>query len=382
LILAGRGWGKTATGAHWVTERIIRHGARYVAAIAPTASDARDVIAEGPAGLIASAPESFRPLYEPSKRRLTYPNGATVTLFSADEPDRLRGPQHDAVWADELAAWRKADDTWAMAMMGLRLGQDPRALVTTTPRPVRIVRELLEASTTRVTRGRTLDNAANLAPTFLDQIVSRYEGTRLGRQELDGELLLDTPGALWTLAMFDREGFRPVIVPDLARVVIAVDPAATSEEGSDETGIIAAGVGQDGRGYVLADESLRGSPLDWASTAITAYRTFKADRIVAESNNGGEMVAHTLRSVDARVPVTLVWASRGKLTRAEPIAALYEQGKVRHAGVFPELESQLTGWVPGMPSPDRLDALVWALTHLMLPETIPLQRKRSVVSAY
>jgi phage terminase large subunit-like protein len=373
LLLAGRGFGKTRCGAEWVREQAEAGRARRIALLAPTAADLRDVMIEGESGLLAIAPDERRPRYEPSKRRLTWPNGAIATGYSADEPERLRGPQHDAAWCDELAAWRYPE-AWDMLMLGLRLGDDPRAVVTTTPRPVRLVRELLARAggDVAVTRGSTFDNAANLAPAFLDQIVRRYQGTRLGRQELEAELLEDVPGALWSRDVFERAGFRVAAAPALRRIIVAIDPAVTSDEGADETGIIVAGIGADGHGYVLDDLSGRFAPVEWARRAVDAYRRHQADRIVAEVNNGGEMVAATVRAVDPNAAFKDVRASRGKVTRAEPVAALYEQGRVRHVGAFATLEDQMCAFTSdydraaaGM-SPDRLDALVWAITELMV----------------
>ncbi|MEI6065554.1 MAG: terminase family protein, partial [Pseudanabaena sp. ELA748] len=337
-----------------------------IALVAATSADVRDVLVEGESGLLAIAPPHARPVYEPSKRRLTWPNGVIATTYSADEPDRLRGPQHDAGWCDELAAWRYPD-AWDQLMFGLRLGTDPRVVVTTTPRPTPLVRQLVRSPSTHVTRGSTYDNRANLAPAFFDQIVTRYEGTRLGRQELNAEILDDAPGALWSRAMLD--GSRVDRAPlALRRVVVAVDPAVTSTESSDETGIVVAGVGTDGHGYVIADHTGKYSPADWARLAVRLYREHKADRIVAESNQGGDMVAHTIRTVDPGAPVKLVHASRGKRTRAEPVVALYEQGRVHHVGVLAALEDQLCTWDASTSeaSPDRLDALVWALTDLVV----------------
>jgi phage terminase large subunit-like protein len=368
-VQAGRGFGKTRLGAEWILEQVREGKAKRIALIAPTAADTRDVMVEGESGILSVARDGERPLYEPSKRRLTWPNGAVATTYSADEPERLRGPQHDCLWGDEPASWRRPE-TWDMAMFGLRLGDDPRALVTGTPKPVRLIRELRALETTVVTRGRTLDNAANLAPQFLDSIVAKYQGTRLGQQELEGELLDDTPGALWQWGMFATPEFRLEHAPPLKRLVVGVDPAASSHEDSDETGIVAAGLGADGRGYVLADASLRGTPNEWARTVAGLYSSLRADKVIAERNNGGEMVASVMRTVAPNMPVETVWASRGKRTRAEPIAALYEQNKVSHVGLFTELETQLTSWMPGESSPDRLDALVWALSELMLEPVI------------
>ncbi|MGH7100192.1 MAG: DNA-packaging protein [Stellaceae bacterium] len=370
LLLAGRGFGKTRTLAETVRARVENGAARRVALVAPTAADARDVIVEGESGLLAIAPPWCRPLYEPSKRRLTWPNGAIATTYSADEPERLRGPQHDFAVCDELAAWRYPE-AWDMLMFGLRLGADPRVVVATTPKPTAIIKRLLADPTVAVTRGTTYDNRANLAPAFLDQIVRRYEGTRLGRQELLAEILDDVPGALWTRDGIERARLGRGVHPDLARVVVAIDPAATSGEGSDETGIIVAGRDHQGHGYVLADLSGRFAPAEWARAAVAAYRAHKADRIVAEVNQGGDMVEATVRMVAPDIPYRGVRATRGKVVRAEPVAALYEQGRVHHVGLYPTLEDQMCAFTAdldraGGHSPDRVDALVWALCDLIV----------------
>ena len=371
LLLAGRGFGKTRTLAEWVCDQAASGQASRIALVAATAADARDVLVEGESGILAVAPPWCRPIYEPSKRRLTWPNGVIATTFSAEEPDRLRGPQHDAAVCDELASWSHPE-TWDMLQFGLRLGRKPRCLIATTPRPTKLLRELLarEGHDVVVTRGSSYDNKANLAPAFFAQIVKKYEGTRLGRQELNAELLEDTPGALWSQGLID--GTRISAAPELTRIVVAIDPAATSGEDADETGVVVVGQDKDGQGYVLADCSGRYTPIEWARIAISAYRTHHADRIVAERNNGGDMVEATLRMVDQNVPVTTVWASRGKVTRAEPISALYEQGRMHHVGTFPQLEDQLTNFTSDFDreaagySPDRLDAMVWAATELLV----------------
>jgi phage terminase large subunit-like protein len=373
LLLAGRGFGKTRTGAEMIRARVAASTARRLALVAPTAADARNVMVEGESGILTISPPWDRPRYEPSKRRLTWPNGAIATLYSAEEPERLRGPQHDATWCDELGSWRYPE-AWDMLMFGLRLGDDPRVVVTTTPRPTKLIRALIADPTAVVTRGSTYENRANLAPAFLDQIIRKYEGTRLGRQELDAELLDDVPGALWTRGVI--EAARAPTAPPLTRVVVAIDPAATSSPQADETGIIVAGKDGQGQGWVLADMSGRYPPTVWAKTAIAAYRAHRADRVVAEINHGGEMVEATLRAIDPNVAYAAVRASRGKVTRAEPVAALYEQGRVHHVGSFPQLEDQMCDFVPtgyddvGLRSagrsPDRVDALVWALTNLLL----------------
>lgn len=371
LIMAGRGWGKTRVGAEWT----IASARDYplVNIIGATTDDARDIMIEGESGILACAPDNFRPQYKPGLRRLEWPNGARSLIFTADEPERLRGKQHMRLWMDEAGAWRRPE-AYDQAMFGLRLGSDPRAVVTTTPKPVKLIRDLMARPTTAITRGSTYENRDNLAPAFFEQIITKYEGTRLGRQELGGEYLDDTPGALWTRAMFEPRR----AAPDLARVVVAIDPAMTSGEESDETGIVVAGVGTDNRGYVLADRSCRDTPDGWARRAILAYHDYGADRIVAEVNNGGDMVEHTLRTIERRISYKRVTASRGKRTRAEPVAALYEQGKVSHVQAFEALEDQLVSWTPDSgESPDRLDALVWALSDLMV--TAPVKRTVTVV---
>jgi phage terminase large subunit-like protein len=373
VVCAGRGFGKTRTGAEWVKELVESGAASRIALIAPTAGDCRDVIVEGPAGILAVSSPWCRPDYQPALRRLTWPNGAVASTFSAEEADRLRGPQHDAAWFDELAAFSNPSEVWDMAMFGLRLGVRPRWLVTTTPKPVKLLRELLarEGHDVIISRGTTMDNSANLAPSFLESIRSKYEGTRIGRQELHAELLLDVPGALWTRDMLDRANGKWQL-PDMQRVVVAVDPSGTrgEEDSGDSIGIVVAGIGSDDKCYVLADRTCKLSPDAWGREAVRAYREFKADRVVAERNYGGAMCEHVLRTVDRNVPYREVTASRGKVQRAEPVAALYEQNRVRHAGSFPELEDQLCAMTgdgySGDGSPDRLDALVWAITDLML----------------
>jgi phage terminase large subunit-like protein len=370
LLLAGRGFGKTRTGAETVRALVEDHGAGglRIALIGPTAADVRSVMVEGESGLLAVHPPGEAPIYEPSNHRVVWKNGSIATCFSADEPQRLRGPQHHFAWADELAAWRYAEDAWNMLMLGLRLGDRPRAMVTTTPKPLRLIRELATANTTYVTRGSTYDNKDNLAPTFLTSIIGKYEGTRLGRQELHAELLEQADGALWTRKAIEAARIPGETRPELRRTVIAIDPAVTTGDNADETGIVVAGIGYDGLAYVLRDASGRYSPNDWATRAINLYRMHRAERIVAETNNGGEMIELTLRTVWREVPFKPVSASKGKQARAEPVAALYEQGRVRHVGGFPALEDQMCNWEPGSgaASPDRVDALVWALTELVL----------------
>jgi phage terminase large subunit-like protein len=376
MLLAGRGFGKTRTGAEWVRERKQTGLYGRTALVAPTASDARDVIVEGESGILAISPPWFRPLYEPSKRRLTWPNGAIATLYSADEPERLRGPQHDGAWCDELGSWRYPE-AWDMLMFGLRLGQNPQACVTTTPKPVKLVREVLSDAGTVVTRGSTFDNKANLARKFLEKIVKKYDGTRLGRQELHAELLEDLVGALWNRTKIEElrvGGPTGKPVPPMKRIVVALDPAISTTEGADETGIIVAGLGIDNHGYVLEDRSSIYSPEQWATEAVKQYREHRADRIVAEINQGGDMVESTVRMVDRNAAYKGVHATKGKAVRAEPVAALYEQGRIHHVGAFPMLEDQMCGFTVDFDrkamgySPDRMDALVWAFTELMVED--------------
>jgi len=327
--------------------------------IGATTDDARDIMINGESGIMATCPADERPRYIQNQARLDWPNGCQSLIFTAAEPERLRGKQHEKLWADELGAWRYAE-AWDQALMGLRLGDNPQAVITTTPRPTKIIRGMLNDPTVTVTRGSTYDNRANLATSYFAEIIKRYEGTRLGRQELNAEILDDNPNALWRRD--DIEKARVLKAPVMTRVVVGVDPSATAT--GDEAGIITAGrLGEEY--YMLADDSLQGSPLEWARAAVTAYHRAKADHIIAESNQGGEMVTSVIKQVDPTVPVKLVHASRGKQTRAEPIAALYEQGHGHHVGAFPLLEDELCEWEPGAASPNRLDALVWAYTDLV-----------------
>jgi phage terminase large subunit-like protein len=365
LLLAGRGFGKTRVLVEWAKEQARKMPGSRGAIVAATAADARDVLAEGPAGILATSDVQDRPLYEPSKRRITWPNGTMATLYSADEPNRLRGPQHHWAVCDEYAAWRYPE-TLDMLLLGLRLGQDPRVVIATTPRPTKEVKALLQQPGLALTRGTTYENLENLAPAFREQIIARYEGTRLGRQELNAELLEDVEGALWTRALLDADRVKEA--PPLRLVVVGVDPKA-SQVADSETGIVVAGLGVDGHGYVLGDYSLNGSPEQWADKVATAYEAHEANSVVVERNNGGDMVRSVLKATNTKLPLELVWASRGKQTRAEPIVALYEQHRIHHVGSLPRLEDQLCEWVPAeSDSPDRLDALVWALSKLMLKQ--------------
>jgi phage terminase large subunit-like protein len=366
LVLAGRGFGKTRTGAEWVRAEAESGRRRRFALVGPTLRDVRKTMVEGESGIIAVSPPWFRPLFVRSELRLVWPNGAVADLYSAERPDRLRGPAHDGAWADELAAWTHLEETWDNLELTLRGGADPRRVVTTTPKPRPGLKRLILDPTTHVTRGATAANADNLARGYVARMERRYAGTRLGRQELEAELLEDAEGALWSLARLDA--LRVPAAPDLARVVVAVDPAVSTGPRAAETGIVVAGIAADGAGYVLADLSGRLRPEEWAGRAVAAFRHHRADRIVGETNNGGDLVEATLRAVDPKLPFRAVTASRGKRIRAEPVAALYEQGRVRHVGALAALEDQMVGWRPaeGGPSPDRVDALVWALTELML----------------
>lgn len=390
LILAGRGFGKTRTGAEtirdWACGSTPLSAGRCsrIALVAETAADARDVMVEGESGLLAVHPPDFRPTYSPSLRRITWPNGAVATLYNATEPDQLRGPQHDAAWCDELAKWRYCQETWDQLQFGLRLGDFPRTIITTTPRPLPLIRKLVADPKVAVTRGATWDNKANMPESFILEIEDKYAGTRLGRQELEGEILDDIPGALWTRESIDNHRVKDD-VPDLERIFVSVDPATSAEEGSDETGIVVVGYARDkdgyARGYVLEDASMKGQPEEWAKKAVTLYRKYSADKIVAEKNQGGDMVSAVIRAVDRSVPIKLVHASRGKYVRAEPISALYEQGRVHHVGRFDKLEDQMCLFSvdnmrsPNMGSPDRVDALVWGLTEIF--EKITSRRKVS-----
>ncbi len=371
LILAGRGFGKTRAGAEYTRGWAERDPQARIALVGATHADTRATMVEGESGLMAIAPSASRPVYEASRRRLLWPNGAQAFLYSAEEPDNLRGPQHHFAWCDEICKWSYAQTTWDNLQMGLRLGEAPRAVATTTPRPMPLLRSLLAARGAVVTRGRTRDNRVNLPRSFLNAVEAAYAGTQLGRQELDGELIEQAVGALWSRALIEQ--CRVAAAPGLGRVVVAVDPPASVGAAADACGIVVAGRGHDGRAYVLADRSVQGlSPEGWARAVVGAAGDFDADRVVAEVNNGGAMVESVLRGVAAALPVRCVRASHGKIARAEPVAALYETGRVSHIGAFPALEDELCGMVvggvyagPGR-SPDRADALVWALSELML----------------
>jgi phage terminase large subunit-like protein len=375
LMMAGRGFGKTRAGAEWVRGIAEADPKARIALVGATLGEARRVMVEGASGILAIAPWWCRPVFAPALRKLTWPNGAVATLFGAAEPESLRGPQFSHGWADEIAKWPFAEGAWDNLMMAMRLGKRPRVMATTTPRPVALVRRLVADDNVIVTRGRTADNRANLADGFVEAMEQSYGGTRLGRQELDGELIEEVEGALWSRDLIERCRVAHVSGAGdgavLGRVVVAVDPPASAH--GDACGIVVAGVGGDGRAYVIADASVEGcSPEQWARAAAAAATVHGADKVVAEANNGGAMVASVLRAAEETLPLKLVHASRGKVARAEPVAALYEAGRVAHRGAFPQLEDEMCGLLtgggyvgPGR-SPDRADALVWALTELML----------------
>lgn len=366
LYLAGRGAGKTRTAAEWLAWEAIKTPATRWAIVAPTYSDARDTCVEGDSGILGVLRRYDAVLnWNRSLGEIVLTNGSIIKLFSADKPDRLRGPQHHGAWCDELAAFRYSD-TWDQLQLGLRLGDKPRVIVTTTPRPTPLIRSLAARNDNSValTRGSTFDNAANLAPSALLEFQARYGGTRLGRQELFGEILEDTEGALWTRGLIDRN--RVLKAPPLARIVVSIDPAVTNTKDSDETGIVVCGSTNDGHGYVLGDYSFRGSPLDWASKAVSVFDEWKADSLLVEVNQGGDMVSAVLKQIRLGLPIREVRAHVGKKLRAEPVAAMYEQGRIHHVGEFAKLEDQMTTWTPDLPdSPDRLDAMVQAFADLL-----------------
>ena len=382
FINAGRGFGKTRSGVEWVREQV-KCGVKRIAAVASTNSDIERVMVKGESGFLSVCWKGDKtyagkkmgfPEWSPTKRTLTWENGAQVQFFSAEEPERLRGPQFELAWCDETAAWNKDMDTWSMLQFCMRLGKHPRIMVTTTPKPTKLIRQILKDPKTVVTTGSTFDNSANLAKTYITAVKEQYEGTRLGRQELYAEVLEEAQGALWTTAMLDDASIKHEAVPDLSRIVVALDPAFTSNAESDMTGIVVAGIDINGIAYVLGDYTDRLSPQGWAMKAIELYHFHQADRIVAEVNQGGDMVRTTIHGEDETVSYKAVRASRGKYARAEPISALYERGLVKHVSNPPdgaslnELETQMRTWEPlgRVGSPDRLDALVWAITDLSL----------------
>lgn len=390
VIMAGRGFGKTRPGAEtvneWAAELHEQYGQGHIALIGKDPEDIRKVMIEGESGILACAPPWFKPLYEPSKKQLTWPNGVKASVYSSEEPEQLRGPQHHKLWGDEICKWKKAQEVWDMAAFGLRLGYNPQALLTTTPKPIQVLMDILKDAGTIVTGGNTYENQANLSEVFLQRMKRKYENTRLGKQELYAQMLTDTPGALWTRDMI--EACRVDKAPDdMITIVIGVDPAVTdpkdmSKEDAEtiaETGIVAVGKGSDGHGYVLHDFSDFMSPSTWGTKAVIHYEALKADKIVGEVNNGGDLVEFLVKVCAKEqgydVNFEKVHASRGKRVRAEPVSALYEQKRMHHVGMHDELEDQMCTWVPGMKSPDRMDAMVWAATKAMLlsPDDLILQ---------
>ena len=381
MLLSGRGFGKSRTGGEWIISRV-QQGYKHIALVGQTVGDVRnDMIQTNPGAILNISPPWMMPEYEPSLRRLTWPSSSSIsrpnsptknlakavaTTFSGDTPDQLRGPEHDTAWVDELAKFKYPQETWDNLEFGLRLGDNPQAVVTTTPRPIPIIKNLKADPNTVTVVGSTYDNAENLAPRTVQRLNRRYEGTRLGRQELHGEILDDNPDALWERDWIENR--RVMEHPNLIRVVVGVDPQASNNKNSAETGIVGAGRAHHGdgpqHGYTLGDFSVKGTPEVWGRAAITAFNVLQADCIVAEANNGGDMVKHVIHTINPNIPVKLVWASRGKEVRAEPISSLSEQGRIHHVGSFAELEDQLCEWVPGDKSPDRLDAYVWAYTEL------------------
>ena len=386
LILAGRGFGKTRCGAETIIKWVRSGHCKRVALVAEDSADARDVMVEGESGILACSPRDFIPKYEPSKRRLTWPNGAVATLFSAEDYDSLRGPQFDGAWCDELCKWRYAQEAWDNLQFGLRLGDHPKQIVTTTPKPIRLLKDIILRSDTAITKGNTRENLVNLAPPFVKAVIEKYEGTRIGRQELNAEILDDVPGALWSRPMIDEHRIRPVdsqtplILPHFVRVVVAVDPPKEVGEAGAECGITVTAKDINGHGYLLEDLSLPGSPEEWGRVAVQAYDEWEADLVVYEANQGGEMVAAVLRQAAKSlrddgmrtadfVPLKAVHATKGKYVRAEPVSQLYEQGKMHHVGYFPDLEDQLCEYTPDGSmgySPDRMDSLVWGFTELLV----------------
>lgn len=369
LVLAGRGFGKTRTGAETVREWA-RNPKERILMIAPTASDVREVMIEGPSGLMACFPPEAKPNYNPSRHLVRFPSGAIGFTRSADEPERLRGPQFTKFWADEVCAWRFLREAWDQIMFGFRLPGKLQAVITTTPKPSPVLKEIMANPDTAITRGSSNENRSNLSQVYFKNVIAPYLGTRLGRQEINAEILDDTPGALWTRQRIEDSRVSLADVQlhiDLVvRIVVAIDPAVTSTAESDETGIVVVGLTRSAHILVFDDLSLRGSPLEWARVAIGAYKFRRADRIVGEVNNGGDLVERNIHVEDGNVPFRAVRASRGKFTRAEPVAAMYEQKRVHHVGTFPMLEDEMCNWIPGMKSPSRMDALVWAITELAI----------------
>lgn len=360
---AGRGFGKTRMFAEWVIEKIKTHGYRHLSLVGAAADEVRDIMIEGESGIMACSPPWFYPTYEPSKKRIEWPNGARGQIFYGTEPDKARGAQSDLIWSDEVAKWRYPQDTFDNLLLGLRLGNNPLCGVSSTPKPTKFIKELAKRSDVIMTGGSTFDNINNLAAPFIETILRKYKGTRLELQEIYAKIIDDNPNALWKREWI--ECARSISPPELVTIVVAIDPAASHDvETSNEHGIVVVGKSADKQYYVLEDMSMVGTPDQWARQAIAGYHKYRANMIVAEKNQGGDMVRSTLEQVNRNIKIELVWASRGKVTRAEPISALYEQGRVHHVGSFADLEDQMCEWVPGDPSPDRMDALVWGISSL------------------
>lgn len=385
LFLGGRGAGKTRTGAEWIRRKVME-GAKRIAFIGATAADVRDVMIEGESGILACCSDydvdlkgnkMGVPIYEPSKRRLTWGNGAQVSAFSAEKPDRLRGPQHDTMWADEIAAWQYAD-AWNLAMFGLRLGEKPQVFVSTTPKPVKVLKDLIKNEGCTITRATTYDNKSNLAASFFKQIIRGYEGSPLGQQELMGEMLDAAETAFWDRERLNKSRLsRDQLNLNLVKIAIGVDPAVTAHENSDETGIIVAGIDQNNNGYILEDGSGKYKPLDWARKVVSLQKKWRVQTIIAEGNQGGDLVAANIRTVDPGAPVQIVRATRGKAARAEPVATLFYAERIFLLGNFPRLEEQMCTWEPygKGASPDRVDAMVWVFTYLMIDSGVFFARK-------
>lgn len=373
LILSGRGFGKSFIGSNWVINEAQKQ--KYpIALIGSNAADVRDYMVEqGESSIIKQAPKWFTPVYQPSKRRLVFPNGVIAITYTAEDPDQLRGFNGSRAWMDELAKYQYPKETWNNLQFALRLGEQPKICITTTPRPLQLIKDLWKDPTVIKTIGSTKENRANLADSFIHYVYEKYSGTRLGRQELEGEILFDVPGALFNYSNLDQ--YRVTKAPELKSIIVSIDPAVTAEEGSNETGIVIAGIDENNHGYLLEDKSGLYSPQEWGEIAVKAYEKYKADYIVAEVNNGGDLVANNINQVGKalgykHIPVKSVHATKGKWIRAEPVSTLYEQGKIHHVGSFPTLEDQITTWMPGDKiSPDRLDSMVWAFTYLLVKQT-------------
>ncbi|RTK96564.1 MAG: ATP-binding protein [Neisseriaceae bacterium] len=369
LLISGRGFGKSFVGSNWVIHKAMTQ--KYpIALIGSNAADTRDYMVEqGESSIIKQCPKWFIPQYQASKRRLLFPNGVVAILYSAEDPDQLRGFNGNSAWCDELAKYQYPDETWDNLQFALRLGNHPQIVVTTTPRPIKLIKQLWSDSAVIKTIGSTAENRSNLAQSFVEYVYNKYSGTRLGRQELEGEILMDVPGALWSYSNLDQ--YRVSKAPELKQIVVAIDPAVTAEEDSNETGIVVCGIDENDHGYTLEDCSGIYHPNEWALKAIHLYEKYQANYIIAEVNQGGDLVLNNIRQVAKSlkkpyIPIKGVRATKGKFTRAEPSATLYEQGKIHHVSNFATLEDQLCTWLPGEDSPDRLDALVWAYTHLMI----------------